>query len=68
MRVTELNNDEMLQLKEALFYGADILPEMTDKQKVEIENALCTDDIPDELVHNLYADIYFVEEDFWCNV
>ena len=41
---------------------------MTDKQKEEIENALCTDDIPDELVHNLYADIYFVEEDFWCNV
>ena len=68
MNVTELNNDEMLQLKESLFYGADILPEMTDKQKEEIENALCSDDIPDELVHNLYADIYFVEEDFLCNV
>ena len=25
-------------------------------------------DIPDEVIHNHYDGVSFVEEDFWCNV
>ena len=68
MNVSELNYEEMLQLKESLCYGADILPEMTDAQKKICDEAYCADDIPDELVYELYDGISFVPEDFWCNV
>ena len=33
MNVRELDYGELLQLKEELCYGADILPEMTEEQK-----------------------------------
>lgn len=68
MNVRELNYEELLQLKEELLYGADILPEMTEEQRAVIAGAWNSDDIPDELVYELYDGISFVPEDFWCNV
>lgn len=68
MNVRELDYGELLQLKEELCYGADIIPEMTEEQKKICDEAMCADDIPDELVFGLYDGISFVKEDFWVNV
>ena len=68
MNVRELDYGELLQLKEELYYGADILPEMTEEQRKICDEAVCADDIPDELVFELYDGIVFVKEDFWVNV
>ena len=68
MNVRELDYGELLQLKEDLCYGSDILPEMTEEQKKICNEAICADDIPDELVFELYDGINFVKEDFWVNI
>lgn len=68
MNVRELNQDELLELKEKLCYGADVLPDMTEEQKRICEEAFCADGIPDELVFALYDGIHFVKEDFWINM
>ena len=68
MTVKELNQEEKLQLKEALVYGSDILPPITKEQQKIINEAFSTDDISDELVENIYEGINFVKEDFFCNV
>ena len=68
MNVRELDYGELLQLKEELCYGADILPEMTEEQKKICDEAMFADDIPDELIFELYDGISFVKEDFWVNV
>ena len=68
MNVRELDYGELLQLKEELCYGADILPEMTEEQKKICDEAMCADDIPDELIFELYDGISFVKEGFWVNV
>ena len=68
MNIRELNYEELLELKEKLCYGADVLPEMTEEQKRICEEAFCADDIPDELVFALYDGIHFVKEDFWINM
>lgn len=67
MNVRELDYGELLELKEKLCYGADILPEMTEKQKKICDEAFSSDDIPNELVYELYDGINFVKEDFWVN-
>ena len=68
MTVKELNQEEKLQLKEALVYGADNLPQITKEQQEVIDEAFSTDDISDELVENIYEGINFVKEDFFCNI
>ena len=68
MTVKELNQEEKLQLKEALVYGADNLPLITKEQQKIIDKAFSTDDISDELVENIYEGINFVKEDFFCNI
>ena len=68
MTVKELNQEEKLQLKEALVYGADNLPLITKEQQKIIDKAFSSDDISDELVEDIYADINFVKEDFFCNI
>lgn len=68
MTVKELNQEEKLQLKEALVYGADNLPLITKEQQKIIDKAFSSDDISDELVEDIYTDINFVKEDFFCNV
>lgn len=68
MTVKELNQEEKLQLKESLVYGADNLPPITKEQQKIIDEAFSTDDISDELVENIYEGINFVKEDFFCNI
>lgn len=68
MNVRELDYGELLELKENLCYGADVLPEMTEEQKRICAEAFCADDIPDELVFAMYDGIHFVKEDFWINM
>ena len=68
MKVRELDYGELLQLKEELCYGADILPEMTEEQKKICDESMFADDIPDELIFELYDGISFVKEDFGVNV
>lgn len=68
MTVKELNQEEKLQLKEALVYGADNLPLITKEQQKIIDKAFSSDDISDELVENIYEGINFVKEDFFCNI
>lgn len=67
MNVRELEYEELLELKEKLCYGADILPDMTEEQKRICAEAFCADEIPDALVFSLYDGIHFVKEDFWVN-
>ena len=68
MNVRELDYGELLQLKEELCYGADILPEMTEEQKKICDESMFADDIPDELIFELYDGISFVKEDFGVSV
>lgn len=68
MNVRELDFGELLQLKEELYYRADICPKMTEEQKKICDEAMYVDDIPDELVFELYDGIEFVKEDFWINL
>ena len=68
MTVKELNQEEKLQLNEALDYWADNLPLITKEQQKIIDEAFSTDDISDELVENIYEGINFVKEDFFCNI
>ena len=68
MTVKELNQEEKLQLKESLVYGADILPPITKEQQKIINSAFSTNDISDELVEQIFEGINFVEEDFFCNI
>ena len=72
MSVKELNQDEMYQLKDTLYsdfyYYRENLPELTDEQRNHIESAEYPDDISDSIIHEVYGDISFVKDDFWCNV
>ncbi len=73
MHVTELNNDEMYQLKDSLYcdfyYNQDdLLQELTDKQRKHIEDAEFPDDISDEIIYDIYGGYIFSKDDFWCNI
>lgn len=65
--VTELNSDELWELKDRLFWDVDS-EEMTDKQRNIVLDAVNQDDIHDELIFDVFDRYSFVEEDFWCNV
>ena len=67
MHVTELSEDELLELKGTLYLGTDI-EYKTEEQQVEIDNADIPSDISDELVFALFDHYDFVEDDFLCNV
>lgn len=69
MNIRELNYDEIYQLKTDLCYNyGEYIVELTEEQKRICDEACCEDDIPDELVYEVYDGFDFVEEDFWCNV
>ena len=67
MHVTELSVDELLELKDTLYWEADN-EYKTEEQQIEIDNADMPSDISDELVFALFDYYDFEEEDFWCNV
>ena len=68
MRVTELNSDELYQLKQELYYMEEILPNLTTERLAAIKDTDIPDDIPDQIVYEMYEGVDFVKDDFWCNV
>jgi hypothetical protein len=68
MNVTDLNHDELAQLKQELYYMVEVLPNMNEERLKAIQSAEYPDDITDKIVYEMYDGISFVEEDFWCNV
>lgn len=65
MRVTELSADQLSELKSNLFYNyMDEPVEITWDAADRIESCQYYDDIPNELVFQLYDGICFVEDDF----
>ena len=76
MTVKDLNQDQLETLKCTIFsdfLSADLfliekLEKRLTKEEIEtIEQARDQFDISNEIVYKLYADVYFVEEDFYSN-
>ena len=65
--VEELNEDELWELKDRLFWNSEE-EYLTEEQMEIINNALDPDDIPDEIVYEVFEGTVFSEEDFWCNI
>ena len=64
MNVTELTRDQLAYLKESLYYGSNIIPEMTPGQQKAIDKARIPEEIPNPLVFEIFDGIDFVEDDF----
>ena len=62
MKVTELNREEMTEVKERFIMGDLQLP-ISQGELINID-----DIVTDELMYLVYADTEFVEEDFFCNI
>ena len=68
MHVTELNENEMYELKEVLYYNVEGEQYfLTKEQRKRVEDALRVEDVPDEIVHKFYDNVEFTKEDFLCN-
>ena len=71
MKVTQLNDDEMYELKDRLYtdfyYGKGNLPRLTQKQFKAIEMAVYPPDIPNWVMYDLYSNRNFVKDEFACN-
>ena len=65
--VEELNEDELWELKDRLFWNSEE-EYLTEEQMEIINNALDPDDIPNEIVFEVFEGTAFEEEDFWCNI
>lgn len=64
MDVRELNRDQLDELKAAYFWGEDTL-EIPKYNALGLP-ALFPGDIPDAVILDYYAGIYFVNDDFSC--
>lgn len=66
MHVTELNAEQINQLKEVLFYNVeDECDYLTDEQRERVSRACYVDEVPDDVVWDFYGDVDFTEEDFF---
>jgi len=63
MTVWQLNKDQMDELKVAYVTGLAI-NENRSPCMSEVANA--PDDVADDIIYNLYKDITFSPDDFWC--
>lgn len=63
MDVTELDSSQLLCLKSNLFYGDDSV-ELNEKQKNCMSYCRWPEEIPDELIYEVYDGISFVDDDF----
>ena len=63
--VTELNQNELQELRSRLYYQLLDDGSLNEVMGKEIDSE---DDIPMDFVKDYYADTSFVEEDFWCNL
>lgn len=64
MNVTELTRDQLVYLKEHLYYDSDIIPELTPEHRKAIDKAQIPEEIPNALVFEIFDGIDFVEDDF----
>lgn len=71
MHVTELNHEELYELKCKLHWQTcsdDYSGEyITSEQQAILDRTEYADDIPDKLVFEVFDGYDFVEDDFWCN-
>lgn len=58
MKVTELSQDQLDELKANYFYGDD------DEENESVQEYDCPEDVPDEVIFKHYANIDFVSDDF----
>lgn len=66
--IDECTEEELEQLRWALFYDEEGYNDIFDETDRETFNKCETpDDIPFELLEKVYGHISFVDEDFWCN-
>lgn len=63
MNVTELNSDQLMQLKWNMFYEDDCV-ELDERQKNCLRYCEYPEEIPNNLIYEVYGGICFVEEDF----
>lgn len=63
MDVTELDSGQLMQLKWNMFYEDDCV-ELTERQKNCLRYCEYPEEIPNNLVYEVYGGISFVEEDF----
>ena len=67
--LSECTEDEILELKDKLFWSDGDSLEAFSREDIEIiENCKFSDEIPFELVEKAFGMYDFVDEDFWCNV
>lgn len=63
MDVTELDGSQLMQLKCNIFCGDDCV-ELTERQRNCLSYCEYPEEIPDNLVYEVYDGIAFVEDDF----
>ena len=69
MTVDNLTSDELLQLKESIYYGTDEIEPHIDKVDADgNELYFCSEAIPIEIVRYYFGHVDFVPEDFFCNI
>lgn len=71
MKVEQLSDDEMYELKDKLYtdfyYNQDALPQMIETEHNVVASATYPSDIPNWLMYNVFHGIEFTKDDFWCN-
>lgn len=65
--VNELTHDELNELKSDMFWNRIDYENIEGGDEDILDIASCPEDIPDDLAQKRYADISFVEDDFFCN-
>lgn len=67
--VEELNEDEIFQLKNDVFYAYYDEEDEEQKRIFDIiKNLEYPEQIPNELIYEIFAHISFTKEDFGCNI
>ena len=65
--INECTEDELMQLKEELFYSDRIDFDLSTEDVEFINNLSYAEDIPYSILEKAYGGFSFVDEDFWCN-
>lgn len=72
MKVEQLNDDEMYELKDKLYtdfyYNQEALPQMIESERNVVASATYPSDIPNWLMYNVFYGVNFTKDDFWCNL
>lgn len=66
--INECTEEELNQLRWALYYDESDINDIFDEKDIEIlDGCSCPEEIPFEILEKVYGNISFVDEDFWCN-